>query len=941
MEDLAKIPNLNPDFKDIKKEKIILENGMEVYLISDPSTKQSAAAISVFTGSFADPDELPGLAHFLEHMLFLGTKKYPKESEFDRYLSEHGGTSNAFTGGDFTSYLFSVNNEGFEEALDRFSSFFKEPLFNPSGVGRELNAIDQEYAQNLNAEERRELQVFKELGNPKHPFHRFDMGNSSTLNVATQEDLKKWFLEHYSANIMRLFIYSQLPLDKLRELVIADFSDIQNREHSRLHFNEPLLREDLNGHIVFIEPNQNVRILSILFELPSKFAKMQESKPEDVICYVLGHQGEGSLLAELKREHLAEELMCDGTQIGLDNMLFQIEVHLTAKGLDEVDTVIKRVFQAIHNMSDHPIPDYIFDEVQKIYLMRYQYQPKENVFDMIAKHGLWMPREELDTYPELTWTIKRKDPEAVKELLSYLTPDRAQYALATPAEVSGIAYDKKEKWMGVDYTVRQMPEDKIKLFTEAAPISTITFPAANPFIPKNLMPSSAKPSVNDFLALPPPKAIIDSEGQLAYYAPDLFFGTPKVFLRFNIKTPAISNGKADSMVMTDLYIKALEDRLDPIIYNAKMAELEFNIYKKQEGLQITVEGYSESVFRFIDEIKNRVSFQGISAEKFSIYKDILSREYNNFFKELPLKQSFDLLKGAFYEQYVTTSKKLDALPSIDQEKFHLFLKRLFGKTFIQSMLIGNLSENEAFNLATSFQKGLNSKPYPKSEQIPVAVIELSNTQGPFLIREKTGARGNAALLAIEAEQFSAECRNSQEMLNQAIQEAFFTELRTKQQTGYTVFSASEDLERHLISIFGVQSNSHDPEELIYRFELFLENYLRNLEEHEIPKERFELLRDWLMLQLKEPPKNLTEMGEKLSTLAFNYKNFDWIRQRADSLKELTYEQFIAFVEQFLGRSNKRRLGILIEGKTPEERQFRYSPIKLGRTKAAARLLKAA
>ncbi len=57
--------------------------------------------------------------------------------------------------------MFSINNAAFEEGLDRFSNFFKEPLFNPSGVSRELQAIDQEYAKNLENDDVRAFYVDK------------------------------------------------------------------------------------------------------------------------------------------------------------------------------------------------------------------------------------------------------------------------------------------------------------------------------------------------------------------------------------------------------------------------------------------------------------------------------------------------------------------------------------------------------------------------------------------------------------------------------------------------------------------------------------------------------------------------------------------------------------------------------------------------------------
>lgn len=70
-------------------------------------------------GYMSDPDDLPGLAHFCEHMLFLGTEKYPNENDYTKFLSEHGGGSNASTTTERTTYYFDVTPEYFPGALDR------------------------------------------------------------------------------------------------------------------------------------------------------------------------------------------------------------------------------------------------------------------------------------------------------------------------------------------------------------------------------------------------------------------------------------------------------------------------------------------------------------------------------------------------------------------------------------------------------------------------------------------------------------------------------------------------------------------------------------------------------------------------------------------------------------------------------------------------------
>lgn len=87
----------NRDYRGLQ-----LSNGLKVLLISDPATDKAAAAMTVDVGHMSDPDELPGLAHFCEHMLFLGTKKYPNENAYSTYLSENGGSSNASTYADNT-----------------------------------------------------------------------------------------------------------------------------------------------------------------------------------------------------------------------------------------------------------------------------------------------------------------------------------------------------------------------------------------------------------------------------------------------------------------------------------------------------------------------------------------------------------------------------------------------------------------------------------------------------------------------------------------------------------------------------------------------------------------------------------------------------------------------------------------------------------------------
>ena len=86
-------PNDQRQYRHIR-----LDNELDVLLISDPTTDKSAASLDVHVGSYQNPKDREGLAHFLEHMLFLGTKQYPESGEYQTFIAEHGGSHNAGTG---------------------------------------------------------------------------------------------------------------------------------------------------------------------------------------------------------------------------------------------------------------------------------------------------------------------------------------------------------------------------------------------------------------------------------------------------------------------------------------------------------------------------------------------------------------------------------------------------------------------------------------------------------------------------------------------------------------------------------------------------------------------------------------------------------------------------------------------------------------------------
>ena len=258
---------------------LVLPNGLSVLLCSDPSTDKSSAALDVRVGHLSDPSSLPGLAHFLEHMLFLGTAKYPDENEYNQYLNKHGGHSNAYTDMESTNFYFDCGSDHLEGALDRFSQFFIAPLFTPTATDRELNAVNSEHEKNLQSDMWRSFQLSKALCRPDHPFHKFGSGNLETLgntNTNAEEDgggidlrseLLAFHARYYSANVMKLVVLGKEGLPELERLVRTYYSPIENKDISTPVFpGRPYGTEQLAKRVSVI-PVKEMRSVELAFPM--------------------------------------------------------------------------------------------------------------------------------------------------------------------------------------------------------------------------------------------------------------------------------------------------------------------------------------------------------------------------------------------------------------------------------------------------------------------------------------------------------------------------------------------------------------------------------------------------------------------------------------------------------------------------------------------------
>lgn len=924
IEDQNNLKILTPSLQNRETAKIRLENGLEALLISDPEATQSSAALAVEAGSWHESPSDQGIAHFLEHMLFLGTTKYPEEGEYHRFIKENGGIANAYTASTITNYQFSIHHEHFEEALDRFSYFFKEPLFNPSGVNRELNAVDQEFKKAFNSDMARSWMVLKELANKEHPFSYFHFGSLESLAHTKTDQLKEWFKNHYSAEKMHVVLYSNASIATLKELAASHFSQIEKRKTKSYTFPEKAFTEKVLGGWTYIQPVKDVRNLSIYWELPRGGDNFEAKDAGTLLGQVVGHEGETSLLALLKEEGLAETLSAGYYDFEKDQPMFMLSIKLTEKGMDEKETVLTHLFQLIEYLKKNPISTRQFNEVNKLAYIDYQYQSRQDPFEYATASAAGLVEEPIETYPQKTVTLTALNKELLDRFLHAMTPKNGIFILQVDQNVGKWTAKQEEKWMRVPYKVEKFSKTFLDQLEKPALHPSLALPEANPFIPTELELKNVERAAK---AYPNVASLQKNDEAVIYFAQDRFYQVPEGIVYFHIKLPQLSEISIKNRVLAEIYLKSVNDKLNAFSYPAQLAGLSYGLSVTDEGFKVVVSGYDEKCEVLLKKVIETLKEGMPSLEKFQVYKKSLTKKYHNFSKELAFYQGFEMKKKALQKEFILQKEKGRVIGDVSLEDLQEFYDGLFKTRFFEGFFYGNFSEKQANALTALVKADFPGAVFKEEKHLKKELLILPNDH-PYFLSFDIPEGGNAALLTIQNGGFSHKNRAAVEVFENTVKKAFFDALRTKQQTGYIVFNQSEHIENQLFSWFGVQSATHDPRDLLARFELFIEEFIQSLQDREQAIAQFERVRDSMIKTLEKPPENLKEMGTLLVSIAFDRDAaFDWMEKRLEGFKNLTFEEYVAFVESNFSKANRKRLGILVQEEKEEGGQFRYAPIR--------------
>ena len=809
----ALTPTVSPhDSRDYRV--LTLENGLTALLVSDPEADKAAASMNVAVGSAQNPDDLAGLAHFLEHMLFLGTEPFPEADAYQGYISRHGGVHNAFTAPQDTNYFFDIEPDALEGALDRFSQFFISPLFNADQLESERNIVHSEYMARIRDDGRRENDVLNQLLNPENPTTSFSVGSRETLGdrpegePSLRERVIDFYERYYDANVMHLAVVAPQSLEDLEALVVERFAAIADRGLSAPEITEPLAREDAQPQRVAIQSVRDSRQLRFLFPIPDPIAEYRH-KPADLIAHLLGHEGDGSLLAILREAGWADGLAAGVSRGDGHHALFSVNVSLTPAGAEHLDEIEATLFAAIEQVRSGGLEEWRYAEKANLAEQEFRFQQHGAPRQEATRLSMNLSRFPVEDVQYAAYRMDGFDRAATERYLDALRPDNLLRLYSAP-DVEG---ERTSPWFHASWR-----EDESR---EAPALAGLALPDPNPFIAEDL-------ALLDDQDERPYRLVNDAAFDLWHMA-DATFDTPKVEWRFSLQHPAAARSAREA-ALARLLAGWLDDSLNEDFYPARLAGHRVEAYAHARGITLAFSGWRDRQGRLMERVVEQLQAGEIETASFERARYRLQREWRNAPQAALHRQAQRTLAEALVRPQWPSATLLEASRELTVDDLRDYREAFLAELRLEAMAVGNLDAELADTLGRRMAEAL--APTLSADAIP-DLTPLRTDAEPMTLTPSTSREESIVLRYLQGDDRSLESQARLAVLGQLLDTPFYQRLRTEEQLGYVVNAGySPMLDAPGLALL-VQSPDTPSERIDERIDAFLDDFtdtLKSLDE---------------------------------------------------------------------------------------------------------------
>jgi insulysin len=794
---------------DKRKYKVIqLPNKLNIMIISDPNTTVSAVSMNVNIGCFQDPHNLPGLAHFLEHMLFMGTKKYPDINDFSDFLHKNGGYSNAFTSPDTTNYHFEINPSALFKAIDRFAHFFIDPLLNKKSVDKEINAVNSEHNKNLQNDSRRIMSILRILSDKQHPSHKFCTGNLETLKKDNiYDNLINFYKKWYSSNIMNLVILDKNPLNKI-EKVIKIFNKIKNNNVIvPINKNNPFSK----SYDVLIKPVNNIDILNIYWPINNIHNNYFRSLLV-FITSIFNNKNKNSLYYFLKSNSFITGLNADYISYNqLSYYIFVITFGLTKKGINNINSIINHTYNYINYLNSIKLDTFkkIFKMKNKINGLNFLFKIKEDPIDYVSTISQNMAIYNKKYFLTGNIIMRKFDPIIIKYILKTLKNTGTFIKISKKLFNDKKNNIKKEYYYKTEYILNN------NYFIPSKEKLKITLDTNNLFIPYKF-------NINNKNKNNYPTNIDKNKFYEVWFKQDNIFNKPFAYFFIKLISP-ITNKTAKNYVLNELLCRILNNIININLFDAITAGYHININSHFYGLNLLISGYNQYIELLIDKIFDIIINEKISQNNFLIEYNNLQKYYKNLKFNTPINKCYRFFHQLLVHNIIHYSDRNTALNNITYNDIIKYKQTFLSNLYIQYLVQGSLINT---NIHKLIKKKINYNPI--NETPLYKIIKLNNSFTYIKHSENINDKNNIVYSIFQFGKMNFKTNMEIEVLHSIINEDFFNQLRTQEQLGYIVTSNYVYFHNIIFYTFIVQSSEKYPDFIQNRIDNFLNNFNKKI-----------------------------------------------------------------------------------------------------------------
>ena len=878
---------------------VTLPNGLRAMLCHTPEASESFVSMAVRAGHFYDPNDCQGLAHLLEHMLFMGSRHLPKPNAINGFIEQHGGTINAWTGTEYTNYHFNCSGDAIAQTLPAFADMLRQPLFEEDALTNEIKNIHAEFEFKKKDDLRRLYQIHKETCNPEHPFAKFSVGNCDTFSQHECSELKRRLKSlhqsYYCALNMRLCIASPMPIRQLEALVNQCFGTLPSGQLASDDW-PSLYTENELGIQINIHPLQSARRMIVTFALPA-LQNDYKTKPLNYISHLIGDEGEGSLLAYLKEKDWALNLIAGSGIEGDKFKDFNVSFQLTQEGLKHKAQVLEALFGYIELIREASTEEWRFHEKSQLNALALEYEENVKPLGIITEYAQHQFIFEPDELNRLRSTIGSYDRSIIEHALSFFTPKNLRLKVIS----KDVKTTQVCAFYEAEYSVEDIDDALIHSLESAKKIPELCLPPPNPYLASEYTLILPETGFNV------PNRLVDNGGYRFWFAQDQQFHSPKGDIYISFDAAQFSDSLT-SVAAKRIWLGALNDHLQAKYYRAEIAGLHYRIYGHQAGFTLHTRGFTNQQTLLASQLLDAVLGFIPDERAFEHHKALQIQSLHNSLLNKPTNRLFSRLSVLIQRNTQAPVELLDVIENISYNEMLGCRSAAFEHYFVEAFMHGNWASEEAKAFSTSLHshcKNAGGAPLSRAvSKLPVG--------GTLYHEVLCNHDDSAVVLYLQAPSPSLTDTALCMVLEQMLAAPFFNSLRTEQQLGYIVGTGYVPHNQHPGMAFYIQSPQCSPKQLLDAMTAFL---FQQLNEIEFYRFYWPTIQQNLIKQLEERDLTLSMKSQRLwVSLGTQDLEFNRNAKLAERIKGLSFEEIQDFAHQLAKRERCGELVLFSRGK---------------------------